>query len=136
MVLKRGAASADHSKMSAMILSAGSGGKIHACWAWYSLRMSFWIVPRTRSSGTPWFSAVTRRKAYSMSAGPLIVIDTETLSSGMPSKSVSMSARLEIATPHFPTSPSERRSSESYPMRVGKSKATESPVCPRRRRYL
>jgi hypothetical protein len=43
-----------------------------------------------------------------MIAGPLIVIDVETLSSGMPSNSVSMSARLEIATPHLPTSPSDR----------------------------
>src|SRR3712207_7073079 len=42
------------------------------------------------------------------------------------SKSVSMSARLEIATPVFPTSPSERGWSESYPMSVGKSKATRS----------
>ena len=37
-----------------------------------------------------------------------MVIEVETWSSGMPSNSVSMSARLEIATPHFPTSPSER----------------------------
>ena len=36
-----------------------------------------------------------------MIAGPLIVIDVDTLSSGMPSNSVSMSARLEIATPHL-----------------------------------
>ena len=36
-----------------------------------------------------------------MIAGPLIVIDVDTLSSGMPSNSTSMSARLEIATPHL-----------------------------------
>ena len=48
-----------------------------------------------------------------MIAGPLIVIDVDTWSSGMPSNSVSMSARLEIATPHLPTSPSERGWSES-----------------------
>jgi hypothetical protein len=43
-----------------------------------------------------------------MIAGPLMVIDVETLSRGIPSNSVSMSARLEIATPHLPTSPSDR----------------------------
>jgi hypothetical protein len=48
-----------------------------------------------------------------MIAGPLIVIETETWSSGIPSNSVSMSASEEIATPHFPTSPSERGWSES-----------------------
>jgi hypothetical protein len=37
----------------------------------------------------------------------LIVIEVVTLSSGMPSKSVSMSCRDETATPHLPTSPSE-----------------------------
>ena len=48
-----------------------------------------------------------------MIAGPLMVMDTETRSSGIPSKSVSMSASEEIATPHRPTSPSERGWSES-----------------------
>ena len=48
-----------------------------------------------------------------MAAGPLMVIEVETLSSGIPSNSVSMSARLEMATPHLPTSPSERGWSES-----------------------
>jgi len=37
-----------------------------------------------------------------------MVMEVETRSSGMPSKRSCMSARLEIATPHFPTSPSER----------------------------
>jgi hypothetical protein len=48
-----------------------------------------------------------------MIAGPLIVIEVDTRSSGIPAKSVSMSARLEIATPVFPTSPSDRGWSES-----------------------
>jgi hypothetical protein len=65
-----------------------------------------------------------------MIAGPLIVIDVDTWSSGIPSNSTSMSARLEIATPVFPTSPSDRGWSESYPMSVGKSNAVESPVWP------
>ena len=39
--------------MSVTIRIAGSGGKIHSFWAMYSLRMSFWIVPPSRSSETP-----------------------------------------------------------------------------------
>jgi hypothetical protein len=46
-------------------------------------------------------------------AGPLMVIDVVTLSSGMPSKSTSMSRSVSTATPHMPTSPSERGLSES-----------------------
>jgi hypothetical protein len=37
--------------MSTMQRSAGSGGNTHACCAWYSLRMSFWTVPRSLSAG-------------------------------------------------------------------------------------
>ena len=43
-----------------------------------------------------------------MTAGPLIVIDVDTWSSGIPSNNTSMSASDEIATPVLPTSPSER----------------------------
>jgi hypothetical protein len=43
----------------------------------------------------------------------LIVIDVETWSSGIPSNSASMSASELIATPHLPTSPSDRGWSES-----------------------
>ena len=48
-----------------------------------------------------------------IAAVALIVIEVETLSSGIPSKSCSMSSRLQIATPTRPTSPSARGSSES-----------------------
>jgi hypothetical protein len=61
----------------------------------------------------------------------LIVIETLTSSSGIPSKSVSTSSSESAATPHRPTSPSARGSSESKPIRVGMSKATDSPVWPR-----
>ena len=60
----------------------------------------------------------------------LIVIEVVTRSSGMPSVSVSMSSSEEMATPTFPTSPSARGSSESKPICVGRSKATERPVWP------
>ena len=63
-------------------------------------------------------------------AGPLIVIDVVTSASGIPANSASMSAAESMATPQWPTSPSERGSSESRPIRVGMSKATDSPVPP------
>ncbi len=63
-------------------------------------------------------------------AGPEIVMDVVTCSSGMSRNSTSMSAAESMATPQWPTSPSERGSSESRPIRVGMSKATESPPPP------
>ena len=47
-----------------------------------------------------------------------------------------MSARDETATPHLPTSPRDSGWSGSRPMRVGRSKATESPPPPCSSRYL
>jgi hypothetical protein len=79
----------------------------------YSFRMSFCVVPRSAARLTPCFSAAAMNIAHRMGAGPLIVMETDTLSSGMPEKSVSMSARLHIATPHLPTSPSAWLSSAS-----------------------
>ena len=38
---------------------AGSIGKHHSFWAMYSFRMSVWIVPPSRSAGTPCSSAAT-----------------------------------------------------------------------------
>jgi hypothetical protein len=43
-----------------------------------------------------------------MMAGPLIVMETDTWSSGIPSNRVSMSSSELMATPHLPTSPSDR----------------------------
>ena len=60
MGLYFGALSLHHSNMSTMSLSAGSGGYTQACCAWYSFRMSFWTVPRSRSKGTPCRSAAAR----------------------------------------------------------------------------
>ena len=54
----------------------------------------------------------------------------------MPSKSTSMSAAESIATPQWPTSPSARSSSESRPMSVGMSNATDSPPPPSARIIL
>ena len=38
---------------------AGSIGKHHSFWAMYSLRMSVWIVPPSRSAAIPFSSAAT-----------------------------------------------------------------------------
>ncbi len=43
-----------------MMRKLGRGGKHQHFWAMYSLRMSFWSVPRSRSNGTPRFSALAR----------------------------------------------------------------------------
>jgi hypothetical protein len=69
-------------------------------------------------------------------AMPLIVSDTLTRSSGMPANASSMSARVSIAMPTRPTSPSARGSSESRPSCVGRSKATLSASWPWAMRYL
>lgn len=59
-----------------------------------------------------------------------MVIEVETSPSGRPSKSTAMSSTLSIATPTLPTSPAASGASESWPIWVGRSKATESPVVP------
>ncbi len=52
-----GTSRAQNSIMSTHRRIDGSGGKIHSFCAMYSLRMSVWIVPRSCSRETPWFSA-------------------------------------------------------------------------------
>ena len=99
--------------------------------AMYSLRMSFWIVPlRVLRARMPRSSATTMYIASSVAAVALIVIDVDTLSSGMPSSSACMSSTVSIATPTRPTSPGARGESESMPICVGRSNATERPVWP------
>jgi hypothetical protein len=63
-------------------------------------------------------------------AGPEMVMLVVTSASGIPAKSTSMSAAESMATPQCPTSPRDCGSSESRPMSVGMSKATESPPPP------
>jgi hypothetical protein len=60
----------------------------------------------------------------------LMVIDVDTSPSGIRSRRVAMSWIESIATPTFPTSPRARGWSESRPICVGRSNATERPVCP------
>ena len=59
-----------------------------------------------------------------------MVMEVETLSSGMSCSSVRMSSIESIATPTLPTSPRATGASESYPIWVGRSKATDRPVVP------
>ena len=94
--------------------------------------MSFWIVPRRSDGSAPCPVPTSSYSSSSSDAGALIVIDVETPSpSGMPSNSRAMSSTESMPTPVRPTSPAARGSSESSPSCVGRSNATDSPVCPR-----
>ena len=59
-----------------------------------------------------------------------MVIEVDTSSSGIWSRSTRMSSRESIATPTLPTSLAANGASESMPIWVGRSKATDSPVVP------
>src|SRR3954466_549055 len=65
-----------------------------------------------------------------IAAGALIVMDTVTSPRSIPANSVSMSSSVSTAVPSRPTSPSDLGWSESWPMRLGMSKAVLSPVWP------
>ncbi len=108
----------------------GPGGNMYVPLATYSFRMSFCTVPCSLSGLTPCFSPTTWYMARSTAAGAFIVMEVDTLSRGIPLNTTSMSSRESMATPTLPTSPSARGWSESYPTCVGRSKATERPVCP------
>jgi hypothetical protein len=97
----------------------------------YSLSRSFCSVPRNAPTSTPRLRASAIRNASRIGAVELIVIDTETRSSGMPSNSVSRSRAHAIDTPTLPTSPAACGASGSYPICVGRSNATLNPDCPR-----
>src|SRR5207237_9736920 len=61
--------------MSVTIRIDGRGGKMNSFCAWYSFRMSFWMVPPRSARAVPFFSASVTYIARSMAAGALIVID-------------------------------------------------------------
>jgi hypothetical protein len=97
--------------------------------------MSFWMVPEMAAGATPCRRDTARYSARRMIAVALIVIEVETRSSGIPSRSSAISSMESIATPTRPTSPAASSWSESYPICVGRSKATLRPVTPCFRRY-
>jgi hypothetical protein len=109
------------------------GGKTYSFCAWYSFRMSFWIVPPRRARSTPPASPTATYMASRMGAGELMVIDVVTDDRSMPANRSAMSASVSTATPARPTSPRDSGSSESRPMRVGRSKAVDRPSPPARR---
>src|SRR3990172_5292842 len=102
----------------------------------YSLRTSFWTVPRRADRGAEACSATAADRARGIGGGALIVIDVLTRSRGRSRNRVRMSSSVLTATPTFPTSPWARGASESRPIWVGRSKATLSPSFPWERRYL
>ena len=79
----------------------------------YSFSRSFWTVPLIAEASMPCSSATSSYINSKIAAVALIVIDVDTVSSGMPSKSRAMSSTESIATPVLPTSPSARGWSES-----------------------
>ncbi len=93
--------------------SEGPGGKMNVPRAWYSLRMSFWVVPPRLAAGTPRPSATAWYISSRIAAVALMVIEVVTRSSGMPSNRRSMSSSESIATPARPASPSASGSVES-----------------------
>ena len=106
---------------------------MNSFWAWYSFKMSFWIVPDSRSLPTSDCSPTATYIASIVAAGPLMVIDVDTDDRSMPANRSSMSASVSMATPALPTSPWAHELSESRPIRVGMSKAVDRPVPPFRR---
>ncbi len=69
-----------------------------------SSRMSFWLVPDSLCAGTPCSAAAATQRARIDSTAPFMVIDTDTLSSGMPSNRMRMSTIESTATPAMPRS--------------------------------
>ncbi|GBD29883.1 hypothetical protein HRbin32_00975 [bacterium HR32] len=108
-----GVSRTQNSKVSITSFMLGRGGTIHSFWAMNSLRQSFWMVPRSFDRGMPRRSATATYMAYRTAAGALMVMEVLTSSRGIPSNRTSMSARVSMATPSRPTSPSERGWSES-----------------------
>ena len=51
---------------------------MYSFWAWYSFKMSFWIVPARSALATPLFSPTATYIASTAAAGPLMVIDVDT----------------------------------------------------------
>ena len=66
------------------------------------------MVPESSARGTPCSSPATMKFARIGITAPFIVIETLTLSSGMPSKRIFMSSTELMATPALPTSPTTR----------------------------
>ena len=93
--------------------SRAAAGRCTCRGATYSLRMSFCTVPDSEASATPCRLATAPYSASRMMAVALMVIELDTRSRGIPSKSAAMSSIESIATPTRPTSPAASGWSES-----------------------
>ena len=110
----------------------GRGGNTYSFCAWYSFKMSFWMVPERSARATPVRSATPTYMASNGAAPELMVMEVETVARSIPENRVSMSARVSTATPARPTSPRAKGSSLSRPSSVGMSNAVERPSPPAR----
>ena len=114
----------------------GSGGNSHSFWAMYSLKMSVCSVPSSLAMSTPWRSAATRYMQNTGTAGPEIVIEVVTSASGM---SVEQHVHVGGGVDRHAAVPDLAEafgSSESRPISVGMSNATDSPPPPEPRIIL
>ena len=102
----------------------------------YSFSTSFCTVPESLRMSAPCRRATATYSASRIDAVALMVIDVEIFVRSMPSNSRCMSSMESIATPTLPTSPAASGWSESMPICVGKSNATERPVVPFASKYL
>src|SRR5687768_7718998 len=98
MVFHRGSSARQYANVSATSRREGFGGKMYVPRAMYSLRMSFWTVPDSRSPPTPDSSATSWYSSNRTAAGALMVIDVDTLSSGISANSRRMSSMESMAT--------------------------------------
>ncbi len=130
MVFHLGISFLQYANVSVIRRSDWLGGKMYVPRAMYSFSTSFWMVPFNSPAGTPCSSATSWYSSSNSDAGALIVMDVDTVSSGMPSSSTRMSSTESMATPTLPTSPCASGASESMPICVGRSKATDSPIVP------
>ena len=128
---QRGSSAEQNRMTSVTNRTDGRGGKTYSFWAWYSFKMSFWRVPERAARSTPVRSATPTYMASTGAAGELIVMDVDTFPRSMPSKRVSMSSWVSMATPacHLAARP---RIVGSRPRSVGMSKAVDSPSPPAR----
>ena len=76
--------------MSTISRRDSAGGKMYVPRDRYSLTMSFWVVPRSASLGTPCSSALATYSASSHAAVALMVIDVFISAGGISSSSVRM----------------------------------------------
>jgi hypothetical protein len=104
--------------------------------AMYSLRTSFWIVPRSFAAATPCSSATATYSARSVAAVALIVIDVDTSSSGMPSNRTAHVLERVDRDADPADLAARHRVIAVAPICVGRSNATDRPLPPWASRYL